>query len=78
MNTILKIDLPKSEVPRLKRVALAYGLTINEMFTHIAKNIKLGVSTESMNDYYRPVAVRSSLKRALSDYTHGRVFSKLE
>lgn len=72
----LTILLPKKEKERLDRLALRYGLSLEEFSRRIFEEITSDIPEESFEDYDNPEGLKSSLQRALRDYRAGRVYSK--
>lgn len=74
MSTII-ITLPKHEKERLNKLAVRYGLSLKELTHRILQELSSEIPEESWNDYTNPKALKSSFRRAVTDYKRGR-FSK--
>ena len=77
MNTTVTIKLPKREKERLVRLAMRYGFSLPEFSRRILGELTENFPEESFTDYYNPKALKTSLKRALRDWRHGRVRTRV-
>lgn len=77
MDTTVIIKLPKKEKERLLRMALRYGFSLPEFSRRILGELIATFPEESFADYRQPKALRASLKRALRDWRHGRVRTRV-
>lgn len=77
MDTTVTIKLPKREKERLVRIALRYGFSLPEFSRHILGELTATFPEESFADYAKPRALKASLERALRDWRHGRVRTRV-
>lgn len=80
MNTSLTITLPKQEKERLNRLALVYGLSMDELSRRIiaeATRTVLEIPEESLEEYENADDIRRSLRRALRDERRGKLLHSL-
>ena len=77
MDTTVIIKLPKREKERLLRMALRYGFSLSEFSRRILGELTATFPEESFADYDQPKALQASLERALRDWRHGRVRTRV-
>jgi hypothetical protein len=77
MNTRFSITLDKKDKDRLERLALGYGLALPALARRVLETLKSELPTESFDDYEHPVALRASFNKALQNFKHGRVSTRL-
>ncbi len=75
MNSNIIITLPEEEHERLHELALAYGLSLEELSSRVLKIVSRNIPEENIEDYKNPKIVQLSLNRALRDLRAGRIHS---
>ena len=71
MNRHITITLDSKEKDRLSRLALRYGLSLQEFGRKILLQLQESFPQESFEDYENPKALKTSLSRALHDWKNG-------
>jgi hypothetical protein len=77
MSQTLTIKLNQTEMKRLSRLALRYGLSLPEFTRKVLVELEEAFPPESFEDYEDAGALKDSFERALSDWRSGRVQSRL-
>jgi len=77
MSQNLTIKLSQSELKRLTRLALRYGLSLSELARRVLLELDETFPNESFADYKKEDSLKVSFDRALSDWHSGRVQTKL-
>ena len=77
MSQSLTIKLNQSEMKRLSRLALRYGLSLPEFTRKVLVELEEAFPHESFEDYEDAEALKASLERAVSDWRSGRVLTRL-
>jgi len=77
MSQTLTIKLNQTEMKRLSRLALRYGLSLPEFTRKVLVELEEAFPHESFEDYEDAGALKDSFERALSDWRSGRVQSRL-
>lgn len=77
MSNTITVQLQKRQKEKLHRMAVWYGLSMRDFFSHIIESLTMEMPQESFDDYERPQALRTSFKRGLADYRAGRVSARL-
>ena len=73
----ITINLPLRQKEKLTRIALRYGLSLQDLTRHILEEITTGIGEESLSEYAHPARIRRSLKNALKEWESGTVTDKL-
>jgi len=73
----LNIPVSKKELEHLKRLALRYGLSLEEFSRLILKEITLSFPEDSFENYENPKALKDSFKKAIKDWKEGKVSETL-
>lgn len=74
-NTTIKFNISQKKAEKLSRVALSYGLSLEDLFRKVFSELETSIGTESWSDY--SMATKLSFKRALNDFKIGKVSSVL-
>ena len=74
-TTTIKFNISKKKAEKLSRMALNYGLSLEDLARKIFSALKTSIGEESWSDY--SAATKISFKRALNDLKAGRVSSVL-
>jgi hypothetical protein len=77
MSQTLTIKLNQTEMKRLSRLALRYGLSLPEFTRKVLVELEEAFPHESFEDYQNAGALKDSFERALSDWRSGRVQTRL-
>ena len=77
MSQSLTIKLNQSEMKRLSRLALRYGLSLPEFTRNNLVELGEAFDSESFEDYDDPQDLKESLNRAINDWRSGRVRTRL-
>ena len=77
MSQTLTIKLNQTEMKRLRRVALRYGLSLPEFTRKVLVELEEAFPHESFEDYEDAGALKDSFERALGDWRSGRVQTRL-
>jgi hypothetical protein len=77
MSQTLTIKLNQTEMKRLSRLALRYGLSLPEFTRKVLVELEEAFPHESFEDYKNAGALKDSFARALSDWRSGRVQTRL-
>jgi hypothetical protein len=77
MSQNLTIKLNQTEMKRLSRLALRYGLSLPEFARKVLAELNEAFPDESFADYQDAEGLKSSFERALSDWRSGRVQTQL-
>ena len=77
MSQTLTIKLNQTEMKRLSRLALRYGLSLPEFTRKVLVELEEPFPHESFEDYENAGALKDSFERALSDWRSGRVQTRL-
>jgi hypothetical protein len=77
MSQTLTIKLNQTEMKRLSRLALRYGLSLPEFTRKVLVELEEAFPHESFEDYEDAGALRDSFERALGDWRSGRVQTRL-
>ncbi|HVS80653.1 MAG TPA: hypothetical protein VHE60_02870 [Pyrinomonadaceae bacterium] len=77
MSQNLTIKLNQTEMKRLSRLALRYGLSLPEFTRKVLAELDEAFPQESFGDYEDAEKLKSSFGRALSDWRAGRVQTRL-
>ena len=75
------INLPKTDLKRLQRVAVSFGIPTDEIIAHIlsdAAKFLASIPEESIDEYDNKEEILTSLDEALKDAKAGRLLSKLD
>ncbi len=75
--TSITVTLPKKERQRLDGLAVAYGLSLEELSSQVLKMVAGDIPEENIEDYSDPKALNLSLGRALRDFQAGKVYKTL-
>ena len=75
--SIVTINLPKKDKERLDRLALQYGLSLQEFSKKILSELSSEFPEESFDDYMHPKRLKASYQRALRDWKTGRISQTL-
>lgn len=75
--TTLTIPLPKKEKERLNRLAIRYGLSLENFSRKILEEITSDITEESFKDYENSDELKESFKKALNDWRKGRVYKQI-
>lgn len=73
----ITINLPVQRKEKLTRIALLYGLSLQDLTRHILEEITTTITEESINEYAHPIRIKQSLKKALKEWETGKVTDKL-
>ena len=77
MSQTLTIKLNQTEMKRLSRLALRYGLSLPDFTGKVLVELEEAFPHESFEDYKDAGALKDSFERALSDWRSGRVQTRL-
>ncbi|HMG73888.1 MAG TPA: hypothetical protein VK582_10335 [Pyrinomonadaceae bacterium] len=77
MSQTLTIKLNQTEMKRLSRLALRYGLSLPEFTRKVLVELEEAFPHESFEDYEDAGALKDSFERALGDWRSGRVQTRL-
>ena len=77
MNKHITITLNNKEKDRLSRLALRYGLSLQEFGRKILLQLQESFPQESFEDYQNPKALKASLTWALVDWKNANIQSHL-
>jgi hypothetical protein len=77
MSQTLTVKLNQTEMKRLSRLALRYGLSLPEFTRKVLVELEEAFPPESFEDYEDAAALKASFERALSDWRSGRVQTRL-
>jgi len=77
MSQTLTIKLSDEQRERLSRLALRYGLSLQEFTRKVLLELDEAFPHESFEDYEDAEALRASFERALSDWRSGRIQTRL-
>ena len=77
MSQTLTIKLTQTEMKRLSRLALRYGLSLPEFTRKVLVELEEAFPHESFEDYEDAGALKDSFERALGDWRSGRVQTRL-
>jgi hypothetical protein len=77
MSQNLTVKLNQSEMKRLSRLALRYGLSLPEFTRKVLVELEEAFPHESFEDYDDPEGLKASFDRALSDWRSGRTQTRL-
>ena len=77
MSQNLTIKLNQTEMKRLSRLALCYGLSLPEFARKVLAELDEAFPQESFRDYKDAADLKASFERALSDWRAGRVQTRL-
>jgi hypothetical protein len=73
MSQNLTIKLNQTEMKRLSRLALRYGLSLPELARRVLLELDETFPNESFADYKNDDSLKESFQRALSDWQSGRI-----
>ncbi|MEK7146801.1 MAG: hypothetical protein AAB772_00935 [Patescibacteria group bacterium] len=76
MSKVL-IELKNKDEEKLSRLAIRYGISIEEFINKLIKELSSEIPEESLSEYKNPKKIKNSLKRSLSEYQRGRYFTAL-
>jgi hypothetical protein len=77
VSSHITIDLPLKRKEELTRIALLYGLSLQEFTRHVLERITTSMPEESLSEYAHPERIRRSLKNALKEWQSGKAADKL-
>jgi len=77
MSQTLTIKLNQTEMKRLSRLALRYGLSLPEFTRKVMVELEEAFPKESFGDYEDGQGLKESFQRALGDWRSGRVQTRL-
>jgi hypothetical protein len=77
MSQTLTIKLNQTEMKRLSRLALRYGLSLPDFTRKVLVELEEAFPHESFEDYKDAGGLKNSFERALSDWRSGRVQTRL-
>lgn len=77
MSKTFLVQLKSKDEEKLNRLAIRYGISIEEFVNRVICELSSEISEESLSEYKNPKKIKSSLKRALSDYQRGHYFTVL-
>lgn len=77
MSQNLTIKLNQSEMKRLSRLALRYGLSLPEFTRKVLVELEEAFPHESFADYEDAEGLKKSFQRALGDWRSGRIQTRL-
>ncbi len=77
MSQNLIIKLNQTEMKRLSRLALRYGLSLPEFARKILAELDEAFPQESFGDYKDAEGLKASFERALGDWRAGRIQTRL-
>jgi hypothetical protein len=77
MSQTLTVKLNQTEMKRLSRLALRYGLSLPEFTRKVLVELEEAFPPDSFEDYEDGAALKTSFERALSDWRSGRVQTRL-
>ena len=77
MSQNLTVKLNQSEMKRLSRLALRYGLSLPEFTRRVLVELEETFPHESFEDYDNAEGLKASFDRALGDWRSGRVQTRL-
>jgi hypothetical protein len=77
MSQNLTIKLNQTEMKRLSRLALRYGLSLPEFTRKVLAELDEAFPQESFKDYEDAEGLKASFERALGDWRSGRVQTRL-
>jgi hypothetical protein len=77
MAQTLTIKLNQSEMKRLSRLALRYGLSLPEFTRTVLVELEETLPEDSFENYDNAEQLRASFDRALSEWRSGRVQTRL-
>ena len=80
MQTTALPSLPKTQVARLRKAALRYGFSPDELMRRIiadATQTLLAIPEESLDEYENSEEIRKSFYRALRDEREGKIVHTL-
>ena len=73
----LTINVSKQTHEKLRRFALRYGFSVQELSARILEELNSEFPEERLVDYQHPQRLRASLKQAQADFRAGRFSEKL-
>jgi len=77
MSQNLTIKLNQSEMKRLSRLALRYGLSLPEFTRKVLVELEEAFPHDSFDDYDDAEGLKASFDRALADWRSGLVQTRL-
>ncbi len=77
MSQNLTIKLNQTEMKRLSRLALRYGLSLPEFARKVLAELDEGFPQESFKDYEDAEGLKASFERAVGDWRSGRITTRL-
>jgi len=77
MSQNLTIKLNQTEIKRLSRLALRYGLSLPEFARKVLAELDEAFPHESFSDFKDAKGLKASFERALDDWRAGRVQTRL-
>ena len=69
----LTVQFTKKEAQKLKRLAIRYGLSLDEFVKLVLKELFLKFPEDSFNNYQNPKKLKASFKKALKEWKEGKV-----
>lgn len=72
MSKVITIPLSKQESNRLSGLAIQYGLSLQEFASKVLRELSSEFPEEFWSDYVNAKELKTSFKRAVSDYKKGR------
>jgi hypothetical protein len=77
MSQTLTIKLNQSEMKRLSKLAIRYGLSLPEFTRKVLAELADAFPEDSFADYENAEDLKASFGRALADWRSGRVQNRL-
>lgn len=77
MSQDLTIKLNQTEMKRLSRLALRYGLSLPELARRVLLELDETFPDESFADYKNGNDLKASFERAINDWRSGRIQTRL-
>ena len=77
MHTTITTTLEKKKVEHLRRLALRYGLSLEDFASRVLSEISGEIPEETLSEYKSPKSLSASLKQGVKDWKRGRVSTQL-
>ena len=77
MNITITTTIKKKQAEHLRRLALRYGLSLENFASRVLSEISGEIPEETLSDYKSPKSLSASLKQGVKDWKHGRVSTQL-
>ena len=76
-NSLLTVNLSRLEKERLHRLALRYGLSLQEFSKKVLEELTSEFLEESWRDYESPKVLRASFAKASHEYYFKRMYGAI-